>query len=301
MELDQILNGSPQAEPAPEPMPEPPTPAPAPAETGDPPAPEPQHDRPRDEHGRFAPRAPEAAPQQEPAPPAAARQDLSGVSGSHANRESHAPIPIQALLDERDKRQRAERELEAMRRQYAKPPEPPPAPDMFADPEGFKEHVLQAARAEAEAVRREAQQYRFDTSVALAQQQWPDYAEAEQAFLAVAQANPALGEQMARDPHPAAFAYRLGKQALALREYGPDPAAYREKLVDDDALLQQMLEKRGLSLQQLQQPAPAPQPAPMAFPSSLSTARAAAPRQPTQAYSGPTPLSALGNPALRMT
>lgn len=287
MELNEILSGSPEPPaPAPEPVP---APTPEPAETGEPPAPEPKSDdRPRDEHGRFVPKAPEAAPTPEPAPPAA--------------RQDPGPIPIQALLDERDKRQRAERELEALRRQYAKPPEPPPAPDMFADPEGFREHLRQEMRAEAEAARREAQQYRFDWSVAQAEQQWPDYREAEQAFLEVAQANPALGEQMAREPHPAAFAYKLGKQALALREYGPDPAAYKQKLLDDDALLEQMLQKRGLSLQQLQAPpAPAPQAQPpLAFPTPLSAARSAAPRQSTPAYSGPPPLAALGNPALRM-
>lgn len=287
MELTEVVNGSPQAEPTAEPVREPP----APAETGDTPAPEPRDDRPRDEHGRFAPKPRDEA-RTEPAPP--------------AGRHDHGPIPIQALLDEREKRQALQRErddyarqlqyLQQLAYQQQRQQEAPPPPDPYSDPQGFREFVRAEARVEADRYRQEALTRHYDWLVADAEQRWPDYRQAEEAFLVAAKANRALGEQMAQAPNPAAFAYQVGKQMLALRDIG-DPVSYRDRVVDDDELFNRMLEKRGLNLQQLQ--SPPPQPA-LSFPSSLSTARSAAPRQSTAAFSGPTPLSALGNPALRM-
>lgn len=290
MELDEILSGAEPAAPAPAPEPRepeaPPTGEPADQETGT--------DRPRDEHGRFAPRTQD---EQDAAPPAA--------------KQEAGPIPIQALLDERDRRQRAERELEEYRRRAAPPPAPPQRPDLFEDPDGALESIRQEFRRELAAER-------LNYSVASAQVQYGDYGQKEAAFIeavkAEAQNDPqgqsTLYRQMIADPNPASFAYRVGSQVLAMREIGPDPTSYKDRLVDDDALFQRMMEKRGLqpppqpqyqpsdqaSLGRL--PAAAPQPV---FPTSLSTARAAAPRQSAPAYTGSTPLSALGNPALKMS
>jgi len=280
MELNEILSGE-TTEPTPAPAPEPREPS-SPPPTGEPPAPEPRNDRPRDEHGRFAPRT-EGEP--EAVPPTA--------------KQEPGPIPIQALLDERERRQRAERELEELRRRAAPPPAPPARPDLFEDPDAALDHIRQEFQ-------QQLLQERLNFSVAHAQTQYQDYGEKEAAFIAAVQAEArqdphnqsSLYRQMIADPNPASFAYRVGSQVLAMREIGPDPTAYKTRLVDDDALFQQMLEKRGLTQQQLQQPAPSA-PAPV-FPTSLSTARAAAPRQSAPSFNGPTPLSALGNPALRM-
>lgn len=282
MELNEILKGAVPNDPAPAPAaaPEPSEPSAAPP-TGETPDPEPRDERPRDEHGRFAPRTQD---EREAAPPAA--------------KQDPGQIPIQALLDERDKRQRAERALEEARRQ-APPPAPPPRPNLFEDPDGAIDHLRQEFQQQLIAER-------LNSSVAFAQSQYQDYGEKEQVFIETVQreakADPhgqsALYRQMIADPNPAQFAYRVGSQILAMQEIGPDPTSYKERLVDDDALFQKMLEKRGLSQQQLQPPAPS---APAAvFPTSLSTARAAAPRQPAAAYNGPTPLTAFGNPALKM-
>lgn len=276
MELNEILNSGAQSDPAPAPAPEPtpaePTPAPAPS--GDPPAPEPKDDRARDEHGRFVPK-PQG--EQEPAPP--------------AGRQDHGPIPIQALLDEREKRQRAERELEEWRRRAAPPPAPPVRPDVFADPDGAFSHIEKQ-------VSEQVTRARLDMSVMMEQASKPDYADKEAAFIEAVKANPALYQQMLADPHPAGFAYRVGSQVLAMREIG-DPAGYRERI---EAELREKLEAEyAAKYQQVTPPAPAPQSAPLpAFPTSLSTARAAAPRSPAPAFSGPPPLSVLGNPGLKM-
>lgn len=45
-------------------------------------------------------------------------------------------IPLTAMLDEREKRQKAERELEEMRRQLASMKEPPKVPDFYEDADG---------------------------------------------------------------------------------------------------------------------------------------------------------------------
>jgi len=271
MELAEILSGTPGETPAqaPEPTPEP---TPVPAETGEPPAPEPTDSRARDEHGRFV-----GKPQgeQEPAPP--------------AGRQDHGPIPIQALLDERDKRQRAERELEEWRRRATPPPAPPQRPDVFADPDGAFSHIEKQ-------VSEQVTRARLDMSVMLEQANKPDYAEKEAAFIEQVKTNPVLYQQMLADPHPAGFAYRVGSQVLAMREIG-DPAGYRQRI--EQELREKLEAEYAAKYQQVTPPAPPPAPLP-AFPTSLSTARAAAPRSPAPAFSGPPPLSVLGNPGLKM-
>jgi len=273
MELNEILSGA-QSEPA---APEP-TPAPAPAEpsapapSGEPPAPEPKDDRARDEHGRFVPKPQDG---QQEAPP--------------ASKQDHGPIPIQALLDEREKRQRAERELEEWRRRATPPPAPPVRPDVFADPDGAFQHIEQQ-------VSEQVTRARLDMSVMMEQASKPDYAEKESAFIEAVKSNPALYQQMMSDPHPAGFAYRVGSQVLAMREIG-DPAGYRERI--EQELREKLEAEYAAKYQQVTPPAPPPAPLP-AFPTSLSTARAAAPRSPAPAFSGPPPLSVLGNPGLKM-
>jgi hypothetical protein len=269
MELTEILTGAAQNEPAaPEPTPAPAPAEPTPAPSGEPPAPEPKDDRARDEHGRFV-----GKPQgeQEGAPP--------------APKQDHGPIPIQALLDEREKRQRAERELEEWRRRATPPPAPPVRPDVFADPDGAFSHIEQQ-------VSEQVTRARLDMSVMMEQASKPDYAEKESAFIEAVKANPALYQQMMSDPHPAGFAYRVGSQVLAMREIG-DPAGYRERI--EQELREKLEAEYAAKYQQVTPPAPLP-----AFPTSLSTARAAAPRSPAPAFSGPPPLSVLGNPGLKM-
>ena len=84
---------------------------------------------PRDEAGRFAPKdkGEEAAEAVEGAPPAPA--------------EKVRDIPISALLDERDKRQRLEAEIAMLRRQMAAQQPRPELPDPTTDAEGYTRAV----------------------------------------------------------------------------------------------------------------------------------------------------------------
>lgn len=270
MELDDVLNGPPSAAPEPAPMPEP---APEPSPPGEPPAEPPAREQPRDPHGRFAPKQ---EPGPEPAPP--------------AGRQDTGPIPIQALLDEREKRQALQRErddyarrVQEYERRLQTPP--PQRPSVLENPDGALDYVEQRYE-------QRLMNTKLDMSVTMAQGQWPDYAEKEAAFIQAARQYPELAERMRADPHPAGFAYRVGAQVLASRDIG-DPTTYRDRLAAElrEQVRAELLAEMG------QQSAPAPAPA---FPTPLSTARSAAPRQPTQAYTGDVPLSALGNPGLRM-
>lgn len=268
MELTDILNDD-AAPPAPEPIRE------SQAErvpSGETETSEARAERLRDEQGRFAPK-----PQETPdaAPPAVQRQDAG-------------PIPIQALLDERERRQKAERERDELRARATPPPPPPQFPE-FRSPQEFAAYMEDRIRHEVQQVRMQSLEERFNSSVSYAQTQYPDYAQAEDAFLQAAQRDPALGKALAAAPDPAAFAYGKGKEFIE---------AERDRLADDDALFQRMLEKRGQSLSGGVIP---PRASPTAFPTSLSTARAAAPRAQPGPSGDPTPLSALGNQALRMS
>lgn len=134
-------------------------------------------------------------------------------------------MPVTALRDERRKRQDLERKLAEYEQQVqrAQAPPPPQRPDLFEDPDGALEHIQTQFR-------QELTRQRLDMSVTMAKSQHDDYPEAEAAFVAAVHANPGLYDQMMADPHPAGFAYRVGQQVMALREIGPDPVAYRERV-----------------------------------------------------------------------
>jgi hypothetical protein len=139
------------------------TEAPAPAPAVEPPQ---QDDRPRDEHGRFAPK--QAEPTPPPEPEAAAEQQLTRDDGG---------IPAWRLREMREERnaerQRSfelQRQLEMLQQQMPKP-EPKPAPDPYERPDEFAryhaqeamsplEQRLQAAEARAQAAEARAQEER---------------------------------------------------------------------------------------------------------------------------------------------
>lgn len=105
-------------------------------------------DQPRDETGRFASKQdsqPVAeAPPPAPEPPAETQPALTPepAPSQPASAPVQPPpgyIPMAAVLDEREKRQKYERELEDMRRKYEEATRKPPQPlDPIADPEAFE-------------------------------------------------------------------------------------------------------------------------------------------------------------------
>jgi len=129
-----------------------------------------QDDRPRDEHGRFAPRT-QAEPAPEPAPQVAATPQEAEDEGRVP------PWRLREMRMERDdaiqRSHEMQRQLEMLQRQMPKP-EPQPAPDLFENPTGAIDHRLaerltpyeqqqQALRAEVQAIREENSRWRAES------------------------------------------------------------------------------------------------------------------------------------------
>ena len=132
--------------------------------------------------------------------------------------------PLSALLDERDKRQAAQRQAEELQRklaQFEAQQAAPQAPDFYEDPEG---RINQALWNE-----------RLNTSELVARNTHGDAKvdEAREAFLAAAQKNPALQMELRGSRHPYDFVVSWHKRTRALSEIGDDPDAYRAKLQEE--------------------------------------------------------------------
>lgn len=191
--------------------------------------------------------APEPAPQ-EPAPEAkveAAPQAEPEPQGDGRPRDPETGrfIPISALLDEREKRQKIERELEALKRL---PPEPEYVP---TDPS----EIIQYALAEQQRI---AFNERLNTSELMARQAHGEdvVTEAQQAFLSAVQQNPMLQQQLQVQIHPYDFVVKWHKQHKLMSEIGQDPEAWRK--AEAEKIRQQVLaELQGQGVQ----PAPSSQ------------------------------------------
>ena len=270
--MTDILRDAPAA-PAKEPAgrPEPVAAPPEPVETGEKPDAQPTAERPRDEAGRFAPKA--GAP--DTGPPPETKQDAPQT------------VPLAAVLEERNKRKALEARVKEMEaRLTAPPPAPMPQPAaqpdvpledlMFQDPQRF----IQAVRAPLED---ELVRTRLAMSEANARRE-SDFDEATNAFTQYVEANPqiknAVASQLRSHPDPARWALEQGRALIAQERWG------------------QVIQQYGspeafIAAQRPSQPAPVAQPsAPPAPPASLASIRSAGPRT-APPWSGPTPLSSI--------
>lgn len=192
---------------------------------------------------------PEPEPKGEPeaAPPAAVVED----NARH--------IPISALLDEREKRQKLEREAEELRKwraeQEAKQQK---RPDFYADPEGF---LAQQQQLVQQALWNE----RLNTSEIVAREKFGDEAveKAAEAFRAAAQNSPALAAEFRRQANPYSYVIAWHKKQSTLEKMGDDPDAWI------NAQIEARLAER---MAQMSQPV---QSKPSAPPPSLASAAAA--------------------------
>lgn len=150
---------------------------------------------PRDEQGRFAPKV---EPEKEDKPALAAR-DLAG------------------LIDERKKRQDAERRLAEL--QQSKP-----KTDIFENPDvAIEERLAERLAPISNEV--------FALKLELAKARMPDFDDVAVEFLKAAQADPSLQHQADTAPDPLAFIYREGKRIKELGPYQGDLGKYREAAV----------------------------------------------------------------------
>lgn len=151
------------------------TPAPAaPAAAAPEPTPSNTDTQPRAADGRFAPKgddgqaapaAPAAPAAATPAPHTATITTPTPAADPLVSDGQGGMVPLSALLDERDKRQKAEARAEQLARSQTPAPAPPPRPDPEADPAGAA--AYDAAHASAQFYN-----YRLQTSRKFAERQY---------------------------------------------------------------------------------------------------------------------------------
>lgn len=117
-------------------------------------------------------------------------------------------VPLAALLDERGKAQKYKEELEKLREQI---PTKDEEPDIYEDPEGWKEwnrnKILSEQRAEIENER----STRINQSRSKMLETHEDYAVLEKVFELMSVEDPSLVNEMLNHPDPASFAYEKAK------------------------------------------------------------------------------------------
>lgn len=198
-----------------------------------------------------------------------AKPDAGSPPVSDETDDNSPLVPRKALIEERRKRQDYEKKLAEFEAKLAKldkpqaPPQPPPQmqppPDPWTDPEGALAYERQQRAMEL-----------YETRVILSEEmmsQKPDYNEAKAVFIEAANADPTLAQKLVRHAMPAKFVYEEGKRLAALREIGPDPAAYRE------SLRQQLMEelRAEMGAQPSQQPMAPKAPAPKSLAGTTSS------------------------------
>lgn len=209
-------------------------------------------DKPRDGAGRFAPKetaAPElpmleAEKPQEPAPQAQQEPVAPAAPPQTPIKEPLPPghVPLEALLDTREKAQRAQREAEEYKRKYEEATRKPTTPiDPIADPDGFN-RTWEEQRA------KDRQDMQFETSWFAAQAQHGEAAvqEAEKWLEQELQSNPGFFQTIARQRHPYDFVVKQHKRSLSVAKLGED---------DFETAARKWAEANGYQTQQQQQPA----------------------------------------------
>lgn len=128
-------------------------------------------------------------------------------------------VPIAALKDERQRRQKAEEEAQRLREKYEKQ-EDQQAPDPVTDPEAYEQYV------EAKVAKRSLDK-RISASREDMLSKHDDYEATEKLFLLLATQDPSLVQQMNDHPRPAEFAYEHAQayRADLLKAATVQPAA----------------------------------------------------------------------------
>lgn len=158
--------------------------------------------------------------------------------------EKPSAIPISALLDERDRRQKAEREAEELRqwrKQIEAQQNAKPAPDFYADPDQRLAYERNQFQAQFTAMK--LQQSRF-----LAERDFG--AEEVKAAYAYFDQNPQLSHQLLEHPSPFHAAVELYKRQRVVEEIGADPEAWKTKQMEaikEQLRAELMAEQQGIA------------------------------------------------------
>lgn len=180
-----------------------------------------------------------------------------------------------AIREEREKRQKLEAELEALKQQFQQQPKepPPPPPSMWEDEQGWQQHLQQTIMQQAD------QLSRINASEMAARAQNPDFQEMFDLFNEMAAQNPSVVQQAMQDPHPWGKAYQIAKSHKSMQELGA---------VDVADLEAKLREKIMAEMQQEQVPVPQRPSAPPSLTGERNVGSRTGP-----AWAGPRPLSDL--------
>ena len=191
-------------------------------------------------------------------------------------------VPLSELLSERDKRQEYERRVRAFEAAEARRREDEEragqqVPDQFMDPDAYTRFLREETNRQVSELRREAQQERLNDRLDAASDKHGREA-VNAAYQALAETgDEALAGHFMSQRNPYSAMVEWHKNQGVLKEIGSDPAAYREKQLDealkDPAFLQRAQE--AIQAQAAQSPGFAP--SPRARMPSLARAGTAAP------------------------
>jgi len=131
-------------------------------------------------------------------------------------------VPLSALLDEREKRQKYERELEELRQwRQQQETQRQPKPDFFDNPEAALSQVQQTTQQQIIASK-------LQTSKFLAEREYG--ADLVKEAYAYFDQNPQESHALLNEPSPFHAAVEHYKRQKAVQEIGADPEAYKAKL-----------------------------------------------------------------------
>ena len=181
-----------------------------------------------------------------------------------------------AAREERSKRQEIERELQTLRQQRVTTPTATPEQPMsfYDDPEG----TMTKWRSDMSTIVTTA---RLDVSEDIARSKYPDFDEKVDSFAEVLAQNPGLHAQWLASKNPAEFAYKIGGNALSLKQVGSIDEM--RKQIESETRAKVELEYRQKREDSARERA--------ALPGSLSDARGVSMQRPE--WTGPTSLDDL--------
>lgn len=238
--------------------------------------------RPRDEHGRFAPKEEGVS---EPT------EEVEPESGPPPQEPESGHIPIAALKDERTKRQQAEEQLRkyeehfrALEQQMSQPAQFQQETGLDPETQAFIDLVREQVSAE---VLQNVQSYtqnqflmeRGKIAEMRARDRYQDYDDTVEHFKMAAGENQFLMQELLKADDPAEYAYRVGKQVQEARSLGQAPSREQMEAEMEARLREKLKAELGL-------------PATRQAPSTLAAERSVGTRS-GPAWTGPVPLGDL--------
>jgi hypothetical protein len=227
-------------------------------------------DIPRDGQGRFAPKettqpAPDTPPPPaSPAPPEPQAQPAPEAASPSPGTPPPGWIPMAAVLDEREKRQKFERELEDYKRKVEElTRQAPEVVDPIADPEAFNRHIQhEIARARWDAITS------VSYATALRHHGADKVKQAEEWLQQELQSNPGLFANVQRQPDPYDFVVQQHQRTLRLSKIGDDdPEAWAQKWAEANGYVKAMTQPGAGGAAPIPPTAPLPRPSLASAPS----------------------------------